>query len=154
MNMYRKFKATSVLKRNLLFQRMKNYAQTFSEWSVIFQYGDDANQYEALMQMKRLVLEGEKIKDVRMNILELFKVVTDEGEQQEILNRYIQKYSTKEDLIFAISVSPLSFSWDEVVDKVVEEYGRLGKVRQKVYRQNYDNEIMLSRSTFMVEGEG
>ena len=56
--------------------------------------------------MRAKVLKGKTSQDVQKNILELFEIVTDENEQNEILKAFLSKYDSTDDVLFVMTLSP------------------------------------------------
>ena len=86
--------------------RMVKNARSFNDWVIIYQYGDNSYQYLAEEQMRAKVLKGKTSQDVQKNILELFEIVTDENEQNEILKAFLSKYDSTDDVLFVMTLSP------------------------------------------------
>lgn len=117
-----------------IYRRMVKNARSFNDWAIVYRYGDDSYQYLAEEHMKAKVLKGKSSLDVQKNILELFEIVTDEGERNEILKGFLLKYHSKEDLRFVSDFSlglVIEFSdmpIDEVEEIIDEQEKRLFKM--------------------------
>lgn len=88
-----------------IYKRMVRNARSFNDWVIVYRYGDNSYQYLAEEHMKAKVLEGKTSSDVQKNILKLFEIVTDEGEQNEILKAFLLKYHSYDDLCFVSDFS-------------------------------------------------
>jgi hypothetical protein len=100
--------------RHEIYQKMVKKAKSFNDWAIVHRYGDNSYQYRAEEQMRAKVLKGRKSSDVQKNILELFEIVTDEDEQNEILRGFLSKYSSCDDLLFVMSLSPVAVPFGSV----------------------------------------
>ena len=70
---------------------------------MVHKYGDNAEQYEAEQKMREFVLTGGTTKEIQTNIMELFEVVTDVDEQNEVLERYFESHhENQDDLLFVL----------------------------------------------------
>lgn len=92
--------------------------------------------------MKAKVLNGKKSSDVQENILNLFEIVTDENEQNEILRAFLSKYNKKEDFLFVmeVSMSPcmvteVSDEYNMTIDEIDEVIGK----EEKRLQENLSN---------------
>ena len=118
--------------RHELYLRIVKNAEFFSEWAIIYQLGDGSYQYDALENMKLTVFDEAKTSDIQMNILELFEVVTDESEQQLFLEKYLHKFTDKDDLLFVMALSHGGAVHDEAEGKATEFYSSLGHLYKGV----------------------
>ena len=106
--LYRKYKNTPLInyERHEIYEEMVEKARSFNDWAIVYRYGDNSYQYLAEEHMRAKVLEGKTSLDVQKNILELFAIVTDEDEQNEILKAFLSKYHSQDDVLFAWDLSP------------------------------------------------
>jgi len=150
--LYRQYKKTplSTGGRHDLYQRMVANAEFFSEWAIIYQLGDGSYQYDALENMKQTVFDECKPSDVQMNILELFEVVTDESEQQEILGKYLHRFTEKDDLLFVMALSHGGAVHDEAERKAIELYSSLGHLYKGVTQKQERLKKRFSKSKFLL----
>ena len=132
-------------KRNSsLFERMRNCAKTFADWNEIHRYGDGVYQTEALAKMKKLVLSQKRVIDIQRNILDLFEIVTDSKEQEQILKEYMQEHNQKDDLLFIRSVCPTGDLWTAVDYLVMNYYSSPGMASRAIEARKIKNyEIMM-----------
>lgn len=127
-----------------LFERMVNNANTFADWNEIHRYGDGAYQSVALAKMKKLVLNQKRVIDIQRNILELFEILTDSKEQEEILREYLKKHNKKDDLLFILTVSSTECEiWNDVYFLATEYYSSPSMISRGIKaRQNKNIELM------------
>lgn len=133
-------------KRNSsLFERMVKNAKTFADWNEIHRYGDGAYQSVALAKMKKLVLNQKRVIDIQRNILELFEIVTDSKEREQILKDYLKEHSKKDDLLFILTLSPTECDlWNHTYYLVMDYYSSLGMVSRGIKAREIKNfEIMM-----------
>lgn len=104
-DLYRKYKKTPLnnYKRHEIYEEMVEEADTFDEWAIIHIYGDRNYQYLAEENMREKVLDGN---DVQRNIIELFDLVTDPYEQEEILKNFLSKHRKEDDEAFVVYMAP------------------------------------------------
>jgi len=91
-------------RRHDIFQKMKNCATTFDHWKQIYLYGDGYTSVEAIQKMQETVLDGKSVSKIRVNILELFDLVTDSGDQKQVMEAYLQRHCQKDDYIFILAL--------------------------------------------------
>jgi hypothetical protein len=115
--------------RYRIYKRMVRNARSFNDWAIIYRYGDNSYQYLAEEHMKAKVLKGKTSTDVQKNILNLFEIVTDENEQNEILKAFLSKYDSQDDVLFVMTLSPwlvtgfegMYYMSIDDIDKVISE---------------------------------
>ncbi len=151
-SLYRQYRRTplSAGGRHELYQRMVANAESFSEWAIVYQLGDGCYQYDALENMKSTVFDECKPLDIQMNILELFEIVTDDSEQQEILEKYLLRFTEKDDLLFVMALSHGGAVHDKAEKKAAEYYSSLGILYRGVTLKQERLKKMMSKSTFML----
>lgn len=130
--------------RYRIYKRMVINARSFNDWAIIYRYGDNSYQYLAEEHMKAKVLKGKTSTDVQKNILNLFEIVTDENEQNEILKAFLSKYSSDDDKLFVMTLTPwlvsafsgvYNMSFDEIDAAIDQKEQQLG--------------VMMRESTFL-----
>ena len=128
-----------------LFERMLKNAKTFADWYEIHRYGDNRCQYVALQNMKKLVFNQKKVIDIQRNLLELFEIVTDSKEQEQILREYLKEHNKKDDLLFILTVCSTECDlWNEVCYLAVDYYSSPGMISRGIKaRKNRNFEIMV-----------
>lgn len=133
-----------------IFWRMREKAKSFSDWTAIYQYGDSSIRKDAQREMEKLVLKGDEMSDIQLNILELFMII-DQGDKDEILRKYLKKFHKKDDLLFVLECSEDcdddNFSF-EIWEKVAKFYKRLGDVNRGLKARCERSRKLLERSTF------
>lgn len=144
--LYSKYKTTPLInyERHEIYEEMVEKARSFNDWTIVYRYGDNSYQYLALEHMKANVLKGKTSSDVQKNILELFELVTDEKEQIEILKAFLSKYSSDDDKLFVMTLTPwlvsafsgvYNMSFDEIDAAIDQKEQQLG--------------VMMRESTFL-----
>jgi len=98
------YESTPISTRSSLFQKMKRNARTFSDWASVYQYAGYSIRKDAQREMERLVLRGDTVSNIQLNILELFMII-DQGDKEAILEKYLKKYHKKDDLLFVLSLA-------------------------------------------------
>lgn len=98
-------------------------AKNFSDWTVIYSYGDDSVRKDALWKMKENAIRGLSRSEIKLNILELFLVI-DNADTDEILKRYLARFHKEEDFLFVLDVA----DWDnyelkKYIDNEMKKYG-------------------------------
>lgn len=143
------YEATSISKRTPIFWEMKDNARTFADWAAIYQYGGDSIRKDAQREMERLVLKDNKVSDIQMNILELFLVI-DETDKDKILRKYIKKWHTKDDLLFALENADWEYGnlEGEMVRKLGKFYKRPGNINRGLDARHKRSHKLLEKSTF------
>ena len=138
------YKATPIVSRSKIFWEMMRKAKSFSDWTAIYQYGDDSIRKDAQREMEKLVLKGRKKTDVQLNILELFMVI-DESDKDEILRKYLEKHHQKDDILFVLSCAGDSDLWSELFAEVQDYYDDYDELERELstYRES-----LLQESTF------
>ena len=121
--------------RPKIFEKMKSCAKTFSHWKYIYLYGDPNNMLFAQEKMKETVLEDERINRVRMNIIELFEVLTYPPEQREVLQNYLDRYRDKDDYLFALTVMEAQNFPKSGISLEAEFWEETRTTAEKFYRQ-------------------
>ena len=130
-------------RNSALFERMVNNAKTFADWYEIHRYGDNGCQFEALQNMKKLALNQKRITDIQRNLLELFEILTDSKEQEEILREYLKEHNKKDDLLLVLTVCPIGDLWDDAYFLAMEQYSSPGRVVRGIKaRRNKNIELM------------
>ena len=114
--MLHKYEAMSLSKKygSDLFWKMMDEATSFSDWTSIFQYGDDSIRKDAQRKMEELFINDDKDSDVQLNILELFLVI-DQADKEQVLRKYLEKFDSKDSLLFALEMTE-DARWDEYWD--------------------------------------
>lgn len=114
--MLHKYEAMRLSKRygSDLFWKMMDEATSFSDWTSIFQYGDDSIRKDAQRKMEQTVFLDEEDKNVQLNILELFMVI-DQADKEKFLRKYLRKFHSKDSLLFALEMTE-DARWDEYWD--------------------------------------
>ena len=136
--------------RHELYLRMVENAEFFSEWAIIYQLGDSCYQYDALENMKETVFDECKPSDIQMNILELFEVVTDESEQQTFLEKYLHRFTEKDDLLFVMALSHGGAVHDEAERKAIEFYSSYGHLYKGVTKKQERLKKRMLSSAFLL----
>lgn len=153
-SLYRQYKKKSLRAegRHELYERMVKNAEHFAEWAIVYQLGDNKYRYDALENMKNTVYDEQRSSDVQMNILELFELVTDETEQENILKKYLSRFNGKDDLLFVMAMSSISSEvyW-EAQNKAIslDYYKGLGTLHNAVEKKDEKLKNRLSNSPFM-----
>lgn len=146
--------------RSIIFEKMKNCAETFGHWSYIFLYGDVANKYLATEKMKKTVLEEERLYRIRRNIVELFEILTYPSDQMEILRNYLDEYREKEDYLFALTLMEAqgfpkygitleSEFWDETKTMAEKFYRQPAYLESTIRKRAARLPEMLKKSRFI-----
>lgn len=139
---------TSSPERPTYFARMKECAKTFWEWSWVYQIGGDYTRTVALDEMKNTFLDERCSQAIQMNILEMFEIVTDEDEREEILAEFFKSYQDKDSLLFVAAMASGDFACDALM-KVAHYYSSEGyAIQAVVYKENRIERMRLS-SSFM-----
>ena len=144
--LYSKYKKTPLIsyERHEIYEEMFENAKSFNDWVIIYQYGDNSYQYEALQNMKAKVLKGKKSSDVQKNILELFEIVTDEKEQNEILKAFLSKYHSDDDKLFVMTLTPwLITGFDGMC------YMSLDEIDAAIDQKEQQLGVMMRKSSFL-----
>ena len=145
------YEATSIAKRSKIFKKMRRQARTFADWAIIYQYAGSSIREATLPKMEAKVLKGKKLSDIQLNILEYFMVCY-QNEKNDILRKYIKKYNSKDDLLFAFSVA--TSCWDNgdfnsiLLDKLNKFYKRGGDIERGVKARGKKNQKLLEKSKF------
>lgn len=138
------FESSSIRGRSSLLERMEENAKTFADWYEIHRYGDSSAQYEALQKMKELVLKQQKVLDIQRNILDLFELMTDSKEQEQILKAYLEQHCEKDDILFVLTVCDTACDlWSDAHSLALKYYSTYGGVSRGIQaRQNKNVKIM------------
>ena len=114
--MLHKYEAMSLSKRysSNLISKMMDVATSFSDWTSIFQYGNDSIRIDAQRNMEKTVFLDKEDKNVQLNIIELFMVI-DQADKEKFLRRYLRKFHSKDSLLFALEMTE-DARWDEYWD--------------------------------------
>lgn len=151
-SLYRQYKRTPLHAggRHELYLRMVENAEFFSEWAIVYQLGDSSYQYDALENMKETVFDECKPSDIQMNILELFEVVTDSAEQEEFLQKYLHRFSEKDDLLFVMAMSHGGAVHDNAESKAMDFYSSHGRLYRGVVQKHDRLVKRMESSTFLL----
>lgn len=150
MRLLRKYRTvpTSSSLRPDYFEGMKECAKTFWEWSWIYQLAGNSSYTgtQALDKMKATFLYEKNSFAVKMNILELFEIVTDEEEQKQMMKMFLNAYQEKKDLVFAIALGPVS---TDIHAKAVQYYASYGGLSRAIEYEKRRIVKMRTKSSFM-----
>lgn len=150
-SLYRQYKRLGLRAegRHALYERMVANAEHFAEWAIVYQFGDDTYRYTALENMKNTIFDEVKSVDVQMNIMELFEIVTDASEQEEILKMYLSRFTEKDDLLFVMVLSH-DGAYDDAERKAIQFYSGFGKLYKGVLQKSERMKKKMLSSSFMV----
>ena len=94
--------------------------------------------------MRAKVLKGKTSQDVQKNILELFEIVTDENEQNEILKAFLSKYDSNDDVLFVMTLSPwLVTGFEGMYDMSLDEIDAvLSEKERHIQEMRYSSKFL------------
>lgn len=144
---YEEKQPNSKRKNNFFLRRLLPNAKSFSDWTVIFDLGDDSVRKDALGEMKKYAISGKSREEIQLNILELWLVI-DNADKDEILQKYLERYHEAEDFLFARDeTDPNNYSFNDFIYQEAKRYGFnisvLDGIDERIKRHK-----LLERSTF------
>ena len=105
------------------FVKLMPQAKNFSDWTVIYSYGDDSVRKDALWKMKENAIHGLSRSEIKLNILELFLVI-DSFDKDGILKRYLERYHKAEDFLFVLDETDSdNYQFTKFVYQEAKKYG-------------------------------
>lgn len=110
-------------KTSFFFTKLQPNAKNFTDWSVIYNYGDASVRKDALLKMKGNVIRGLSRSEIQLNILELL-IVIDNDDKREVLKRYLKRFHKEQDFLFVFDIG----DWNDSVlmkyiDNEMKKYG-------------------------------
>lgn len=145
---YEKKQPNSKRKNNFFLGRLLPNAKSFSDWTVIFDLGDDSVRKDALREMKKYAISGKSREEIQLNILELWLVI-DNADKDEILQKYLERYHEAEDFLFALDETDSNnYSFNDFIYQEAKRYGFNISVLDGIDERIAKRHKLLERSTF------